>query len=156
MIFKAKPMIMKKSKIIYSLAVFTVLAGLAGGSAYVSASEADADKNTFSKWGQMKNKHEKRFFQNLTEEERVEKKEKMEAKRAEHEVRREARQTALSNEDYNAWVEAVGEDAKILDKINQDNFSRLVEAHSKMDEAKEIFNELGIERGHGFKHFRQN
>lgn len=60
--------------------------------------------------------------------------------------KREAVQSALDNNDYNAWLEAVGEDSPMADKINEDNFSRLVEAHNLMQQAQEIMEEIGIER----------
>lgn len=60
----------------------------------------------------------------------------------------EAVRTALDNNDYEAWLAAVGEDSKMAEKINEDNFSRLVEAHNLMQEAREIMEELGIGKWH--------
>lgn len=58
---------------------------------------------------------------------------------------------ALDNNDYQAWREAMAEDSKALEVINEDNFPRLVEAHnlmkegkSKMEEARKIKEELGL------------
>lgn len=63
--------------------------------------------------------------------------------------KREAIKVALEAGDYNAWLEAVGEDSPLAGKINEDNFSRLVEAHNLMEQAREIFEELGIKKGMG-------
>ncbi len=65
--------------------------------------------------------------------------------------KREAVMNALNNNDYNALLEAVGADSKIAQIINEDNFSRFVEAHNHMQDARAIFKELGVERGHGIK-----
>jgi hypothetical protein len=75
---------------------------------------------------------------------------------------REAIMNALDNSDYNTWREAVGEDSKAAQVINEDNFGRLVEAHNlmkegkqKFDEARKIRKELGLEVGMGkFEHMR--
>lgn len=58
--------------------------------------------------------------------------------------KREAIETALDNNDYNAWLEAVGEDCPMTEKINEDNFSRLVEVHNLRQQAREIMEELGL------------
>ncbi len=79
-------------------------------------------------------------------EEIAEKKALMEERNTEHEARRAAVQEALNNKDYNAWVSAVGEDCPMLEKINEDNFPRLVEAHELKQQAREIMEELGIEK----------
>lgn len=60
----------------------------------------------------------------------------------------EAARTAIEKNDYNAWKAAVGDNG-IAEKINADNFSKLVEAHKlmqdgKYDEAKTIREELGL------------
>lgn len=67
--------------------------------------------------------------------------------RADMEARREAVDSAIGANDYDAWVKAVGENAPILEKINKDNFSKFVEAHNLMNQARDIMKELGVERG---------
>lgn len=60
--------------------------------------------------------------------------------------------TAIENNDYSAWKDAVGKLAngsEILAKVNETNFSKVVEAYNlakdgKMDEAKAIVDELGL------------
>ena len=66
--------------------------------------------------------------------------------------KKEQAREAVKNGDYNAWLEIVGEDSKMAEKINADNFSKLTEMHNlrqegKHDEAKEIREELGLEKG---------
>ena len=86
-------------------------------------------------------------WQNLSEEEKVELQEQREARRAEMEAKREAVRAALEANDYQAWAQAVGEDSLMLEKINEDNFSRFVEAHNYMEQGRAIMEELGIEKG---------
>lgn len=60
-------------------------------------------------------------------------------------AKREAAQAAVEASDYNAWVTAVGEDAPILEKINESNFSRFVEAHNLRKQSSDIMTELGLD-----------
>ena len=91
-------------------------------------------------------------WQNLSEEEQADLKAQWEAKRTDMEAKKEAVKAAIEAGDYDAWVEAVGEDCPMLDKINEDNFSRFVEAHNYMEQARVIFEELGIKKD-GFGKF---
>jgi len=59
----------------------------------------------------------------------------------------EAIEEAITNNDYTAWKELVGENNPLLDKITEANFSRFAEAHRLMIQARNIFGELGLE-GH--------
>ncbi len=86
-------------------------------------------------------------FTRFSEEEKAAWQEKKEEFKAEREARREAVRAAIEAGDYNAWVEAHREDSPILEKINEDNFPRLVEMHNLMEEARGIAEELGIEKG---------
>ena len=52
--------------------------------------------------------------------------------------------TALNNNDYNAWLLAVGPDSQIAQIINQNNFPRLIESHNLTQQAESIQKELGI------------
>src|SRR3989339_467472 len=63
--------------------------------------------------------------------------------------KREAVQAALSADDYNAWLTAVGENCPILDKIDTaEKFARYAEAYKLMEQGREIMEEFGIkERG---------
>lgn len=72
----------------------------------------------------------------------------------EREVHREAVQTAIENNDYQAFLTAVT-DSPMADKITSEaDFEKFIEAHGLMqsgdrDGAEEIFTELGVERGEG-------
>ncbi|MDD4761870.1 MAG: hypothetical protein PHZ25_02525 [Candidatus Pacebacteria bacterium] len=66
---------------------------------------------------------------------------------------RAAIEKALENNDYSSWKSLV-EGQKITETINEQNFSRFAEAHKllsegKQDEAKVIFEELGLKNGVG-------
>jgi len=54
--------------------------------------------------------------------------------------------TAITNQDYTAWKSIIGEDAKIVEKINETNFSRFSEMHGHIKKAKEIGKELGLDQ----------
>ena len=60
---------------------------------------------------------------------------------------RDAADAAIEAGDYNAWLEAVGEGCPMAQSVNADNFSKFSEAHKLMNQAHDIFAELGIERG---------
>lgn len=65
---------------------------------------------------------------------------------------KEAVQTAIENNNYQAWVDAHGDGErgkKMLEMINENNFSQLVEMHNLMQDgdkegAKAIAEELGL------------
>lgn len=60
-------------------------------------------------------------------------------------------EAAITANDYNAWVSAVGTSSPLLSKITSDNFSKLVQVHSLRQQADALAKELGIkqERGQG-------
>lgn len=58
-------------------------------------------------------------------------------------------EVALATGDYQSWLETVPEDCPLREKINTDNFSRLVEAHRLMRESGDIMKELGLEGHNG-------
>lgn len=82
---------------------------------------------------------------------------------AAREAAREAIDEALADNDYEAFKAAVA-DTPLADKIDSaDAFAKLVEAHSYMEQARSIFDELGIEgmmgegrghKGHGGRMMR--
>lgn len=116
-----------------ALVALVAVAGIAGTS-FASNSNSVSDSDDPRGWGQK--------MSGMTEEERTEWRENMEAKRA------EARE-ALEAGDYNAWLEAVGDNCPMAEQINKDNFSQLQEAHNLRGQARGIMEELGIERGRG-------
>ena len=68
----------------------------------------------------------------------------------------EVAKTALDNNDYTAWLETVGTDSPIAEKITVENFPKLVEAHNLMqagnfEEARQIRSDLGLNQGHNRK-----
>lgn len=87
------------------------------------------------------------FGRNLTDEQRADLQSERDVRRAQRQAEMEAVRAAIEAGDYNAWKNAVDTDAPILTKINESNFSRLVEMHNLKDQANDIREELGIERG---------
>lgn len=75
--------------------------------------------------------------------------EEREAFLADRDARMEKINLALESGDYNAWLEVVGSDCPLAEKITSENFSEFVEAHKLMNQAREKFESLGIERGVG-------
>lgn len=74
---------------------------------------------------------------------------------AEQIAKRQAIETAIDNNDYEAWVKAVGEDCPMLAKITKENFAKFAEAQQLRQAADKIMAELGIEgigRGLGAIH----
>jgi len=72
----------------------------------------------------------------------------------------EAIQAAIDNNDYDAWVLATGDFKKHGDNIDEDNFSRYVEAINlkkagDYEGAKLIFGELGITKSGKFHHWNK-
>ena len=56
---------------------------------------------------------------------------------------------AFENNDYNAWKELMKGKGRVIQVVNEGNFDRFAEAHklakeNKMDEAKQIRQELGL------------
>lgn len=66
---------------------------------------------------------------------------------ADREKKQAAVDAALQASDYNAWVQAVGENSPILDKINASNFPKFVQAHQLRKQANAIMTELGLDQG---------
>jgi hypothetical protein len=63
--------------------------------------------------------------------------------------RHQAMMQVFENNDYDAWRELMQDKGRVTQVINQDNFARFAEAHrlaqeGKMDEAREIRQELGL------------
>ena len=130
---------MKKSSIVISSAAALVAVIAVSGIAF-SSFAADSDTGDT----ELKRPF---FMHGLSDETREQIKVDKEIWMAEREAKREEVRAALETGDYNAWVQAVGEDAPVLEKINADNFSRFVEAHELREQAGSIMEELGFERG---------
>ena len=138
---------MKKSHLTVGAAAITAIIAVSGFAfSSFAADDAEVEKSGFF------NQHKAMY---MTDEQKLEWQEKMKERKAEMTAKHEAVKAALEASDYEAWLEAVGEDCPILDKINQDNFFQLAEAHKLREEARVIMEELGIEKGqfkHKFKH----
>lgn len=139
---------MKQNKLTTGIFILGALALMAGG-----VVAADAASDSFK--GKMLG---------LSEEERAEKIEEIEARRESHradmELDREEVLAAISANDYEAWKAAIGENHPFAEKVTAANFSTFVEAHNLMEEARSKFREIGIEnqgfgmaRGHGMGGF---
>ncbi|RLC36847.1 hypothetical protein DRH27_04600 [Candidatus Falkowbacteria bacterium] len=128
---------MKKSSIVSSFAAAIVAVIAVSGIAFISFA-ADGDtggtdlRRPFFKHG-------------LSDETREQIMADKEIWLAEREVRHEAVKTALDAGDYDAWIEAIGEDAPVLEKINSGNFNRFIEAHELREQARSIMEELGVQ-----------
>ncbi|OGZ03006.1 MAG: hypothetical protein A2430_02985 [Candidatus Liptonbacteria bacterium RIFOXYC1_FULL_36_8] len=74
-------------------------------------------------------------------------------KKPENQANFTAIKNAIENNDYNTW-KSLMDNNKITETITAENFSKFTEAHKllsegKADEAKAIFEELGLKRGIG-------
>lgn len=136
---------MKKSNIIAGTAAIVAILAVTGiaASTYAADDAGSADSFPFmERMGRVSDR-----FESMTDEEKAELKARFEERHAGREERHEAVEAAMEAEEYSAWVEAVGADAPILEKVNADNFDRLVEAHNLREQARTIMeDELGIER----------
>jgi len=78
------------------------------------------------------------------------------AKMEEMKVMHQAVESAIENNDYNAWQEAVAQDSmlaeKFGDQINEETFTAMVQIHQlmeegKFDEARQLQEESGLKMG---------
>lgn len=140
-IAKQKTIMKKEKTIMAGAAALVALVAVTGMAMSSFASDSDVNNEScFSHKGLMFNK-------NLTDEEKEEMKASFEEMKDEREAQRELTQNAIEAGDYNAWLATIPENAPIREKINADNFSRLVEAHNLREQARIMMEELGIERG---------
>jgi len=70
------------------------------------------------------------------------------------EERHEVMQKAFENNDYDAWKELMSGKGRVSEIVNKDNFAKFAEAHKlaeegKMEESKQIRQELGLGLGNG-------
>ena len=68
------------------------------------------------------------------------------------EERHQEMEQAFENNDYQAWKNLMQGKGRVIQIVNEDNFAQFAEAHrlaeeGKMDEAKEIRQELGLGLG---------
>lgn len=132
---------MKQNKIISLGAVLVSLTAIIGLAAVSMAAADNQNADSFKQPPASCGQHRQNFNRpELTE---VQKKE--------IDAKRQAIEDALANNDYQAWVQAVGSDCPLLEKITADNFSRLVEAYQLkqqagdlMGQARQIREQLGL------------
>lgn len=128
---------MKKSNLVKSIAALSLITMIGGGIIAAQAASNNANTSTnnlFNGRGNGKN-IENRV--KLTDEQIADRQTKMDAVR-----------TALTNNDYSAWVAAVtalNANSPLLEKITLSNFTSFVKAHELREEANTIMKELGIE-----------
>ena len=70
------------------------------------------------------------------------------------EERHQEMEQAFENNDYQAWKNLMHGKGRVIQVVNEDNFAQFAEAHKlaeegKMDEAKQIRQELGLGLGNG-------
>lgn len=135
---------MKNKKLTNTVMALSALALIGGGLIAVQA----AEDISFERHA-LRGSGEGRGFANLSEEEKAEREATRESHRAEMSADREAVEAAIAAQDFNAWKEAIGENNPFADKITVDNFSKFIEAHNLMNQAKAIFAEIGVEYGPG-------
>ncbi len=136
---------MKNNKLMKTAAVVGALALMAGGVVVAdAASDKLAGKGLQDGSGQGYGR-----MANLTTEEKTAWEAERETRQAEMETKRTAAQAAIASGSYEDWKLAVGEDHPFVSKINAENFSRFVEAHQNLEEARAIFAELGLEGAPG-------
>ncbi len=136
---------MKNKKLVQTAAVVGTLALMVGGVVVAdAASNRMAGKGVSAGSGQGYGQ-----MANLTDAEKEAWEANRETRHAEMEAKRTAAQAAIASGDYEAWKTAVGADHPFADKITAANFSRFVEAHQHLDQARAIFTELGLEGAPG-------
>lgn len=123
-----------------SAAVLVTMIAIAGITYYTWAADNNANNTASGTPGFFRHMNK-----NLTPEQKSALQSQWEVKNAQFKAKNDAIKAALDANDYNAWVKAVGEGAPILEKINQDNFSKLVEANGYMEKAQAIMAELSIQ-----------
>jgi hypothetical protein len=143
---------MKHNKIISLGAVAIALAAVIGIAAS-SFAATDTQTTPSATVGQNQSQHMRRELTAAQKQEMKTKKQEMEAKR-------KAIETALANNDYQAWLTAVGSDSDKAKLVTADKFPLLVQAYqleqegkAKLDQARQIREQLGLkgpEQGKGF------
>lgn len=127
-----------KKSLTNGVVIFALILLASGGLMAVNAAKADTAKN--GRAGMFQGEK----FANLTTEQQAE----IQAKRAEQEKLREARQAtvqaALDKGDYQAWLTAVGTTNPLAQKITAENFPKFVEAHKLRQQADKIMADLGL------------
>jgi len=142
---KNKYKIMKKNYFTKGFIALAILAALGGGSVLMVKAASNetiaATKATATRL--FKNSQQRPV---LTAEQKAAFEKERTARQAEQKTRQTAIESAFNNNDYQAWLSAVGSDCPLADKINATNFPKLVEAHKLQTQADQIMTDLGIEK----------
>ena len=70
-------------------------------------------------------------------------------------ARHEAIENAINNNDYNAWLKAVGSESQLAKNVSQEEFPVFIEAHKLMLQAQEKLKTIGLD-GMGMKNKMKN
>lgn len=102
--------------------------------------------------GTMERPFRMRFWEDLSENTQAEIQSLFQAKQEERQAKGEKINEAL-NQGYDAWAAAIteimGENCPLLEQVTEENFEKFRTAHNYMEQAQDIFEEIGIERGFG-------
>lgn len=137
---KNKYKIMKKNYFTKVFIALSILAALGGGSILVARA---ASNETATAARLFKNNQQRPV---LTTEQKAAFEKERAVRQAEQKTRQIAIESAFNNNDYQAWLSAVGSNCPLANKINATNFSKLVEAHKLRAQADKIMTDLGIEK----------
>lgn len=132
------------------LSAAAVLIG--GGLAAQAATDGTTARQFFHRGADLEQGEKGQGWQNLSEEDKAKLEADREARQQAAESRRAEVDAAISANDYQAWVAAVGADSPMAQKVTAANFSRFSEAHKLMAQAREIMAEIGLEQGPGMGH----
>jgi len=149
---------MKKDNLVKGAAVLGALALMAGGVVVADAAVNNSvntrinNANSANWEGRGEYGFENRMM-GLTEAEKAVKITEREANRTANQAAMEAKHTAaqaaISAGDYDAWVAAEGTNSLVVSKVTKDNFSKFIEAHNLMEQARTILSDMGIDSGEG-------
>jgi hypothetical protein len=140
-----------KKNIITGVLALSAIALLAGGLAAVQADSTTTVDATATSTAWAKGPGRDRpDFANLTAAEKTALEAKMAARLQEEQAKQAAIKTAITNNDYAAWVTAEGTSSPFISKITAANFPQYVQAYNLRQQADQIMTSLGLGRGeHG-------
>lgn len=139
---------MKNKKLINSAIALSAVALI--GLGIISAQAAE--NNPFNRKGSGEINRAGQGFENLSESEQASRLADMEARRTQMEEHQAAAEAAIAANDYTAWQAAVGPNNPFAEKVTAENFAQFIEAHNLMNQAREIFKEMGIDNTGGMGH----
>ncbi len=146
---------MKKNNIIVGVAIFSFLALLSGG--WIATNIANADTSvspTIANSMRQDQQFTRRGFNLLNSKQRTTFNDQQAAHRAEWTARRTAIHQTLDNNDYSAWLKAVGADSFLVKKITPANFSQYLKAYNLKQEANKIMLSLGVDHNELREHMQ--